>query len=107
MITETKDWNRRMEQKAEELYESKMAGAHPKPQFSVDECGEMVLKCTETGNVLETIRRFQKQFQTGTSTIADVPACSNLTHTGHTYFNCPLLFVCTVSSDSKTAIGTF
>ena len=62
MITETKDWNRRMEQKAEELYESKMAGAHPKPQFSVDECGEMVLKCTETGNVLETIRRFQKQF---------------------------------------------
>ena len=36
-----------MEQKAEELYgdhEDGSCGAHPRPQFSADECGEMVLK---------------------------------------------------------------
>ena len=42
-----------------------MAGAYPRPQFSVDEhvfIMFMVLKYTETGNILETIRRFQRQF---------------------------------------------
>ena len=40
-ISETKNWNRRMEQKAEELYEDGSCGAHPRPQFSADECGEI------------------------------------------------------------------
>ena len=40
-----------------------MAGAHPRPQFSVDERVFMVLKYTETGNVLETIRRFKCSFR--------------------------------------------
>ena len=31
-ISETKNWNRRMEQKAEELYEDGSCGAHPRPQ---------------------------------------------------------------------------
>ena len=38
-----------MEQKAEELYEGDedgSCGAHPRPQFSVDECGKIVLKYT-------------------------------------------------------------
>ena len=39
-----------------------LAGAHPRPQFSVDEWVFMVLKYTESGNVLETIRRFQRHF---------------------------------------------
>ena len=39
-----------------------MAGAHPKPQFSVDERVFMVLKYIETGNVLETFRRLERQF---------------------------------------------
>ena len=59
-ISETKNWNRRMEQKAKNC--TKMAGAHPKPQFSVDERVFMVLEYTETDKVLETIRRFQRQF---------------------------------------------
>ena len=41
---------------------TKMVGAHPRPHFSVDERVFMVLKYTETGNVLETITRFQRQF---------------------------------------------
>ena len=41
---------------------TKMVAAHPRPHFPVDECVFMVLKCTETGNVLETIKRFQRQF---------------------------------------------
>ena len=40
----------------------KMAGAHPRPQFSVDERMFMVLNYTETENVLETITMFQRQF---------------------------------------------
>ena len=36
--------------------------AHPRPHFPVDEHVFMVLKYTETTNVLETIRRFQRQF---------------------------------------------
>ena len=40
----------------------KMAGAHPRPQFSVDERVFMVLNYTETENVLEIITRFQRQF---------------------------------------------
>ena len=39
-----------------------VVGAHPRSHFSVDEWVSMVLKYTETGNCLETIRRFQKQF---------------------------------------------
>ena len=39
-----------------------MAGAHPTPQFSVDERVLIVLKCTETNIVLETKRCFQRQF---------------------------------------------
>ena len=39
-----------------------MVGAHPRPHFSVDEQVFMVLKFTETGNVVETIRRFQRHF---------------------------------------------
>ena len=38
-----------------------MVGAHPRPHFSVDERVFMVLKYTETGDVLKTIRKFQKQ----------------------------------------------
>ena len=36
-----------------------MAGAHPTPQFSVDERVFMVLKYTEPANVLKAIIRFQ------------------------------------------------
>ena len=38
-----------------------LVGAHPRPHFSVDERVFTVLKYTETRNVPETIRRFQKQ----------------------------------------------
>ena len=39
-----------------------MTDEHPRPQFSVDEwMFIMVLKWTETGNVLETVRWFQRQ----------------------------------------------
>ena len=41
---------------------TKIVVAHPRPHFPVDERVFMVLKYTETGNVLETIRRFQMQF---------------------------------------------
>ena len=37
-----------------------MAGAHPRPQFSVGERVFMVLKYTETGNVLETVKKVSK-----------------------------------------------
>ena len=40
----------------------KMAVAYPRPQFSVDERVFMVLKDIETGNVLETIIRIERQF---------------------------------------------
>ena len=50
-----------MEQKAEELYEDGCCTS--KTTFpSRWMCIFMVLKCTETGNVLETIKRFQRQF---------------------------------------------
>ena len=55
---------------------TKMAGAHPRPQLSVNERVFIVLTYTETGNVLETIRRNNQRkgsFRTGTFTIADVP----------------------------------
>ena len=54
--TQTDEWNRKQKNC------TKIAGAHPRPQFSVDEQVFMVLEYTETGNVLETIRRFQRQF---------------------------------------------
>ena len=46
-----------MEKKAEELY-TKIAGTHPRPQFSVDEQVLIILKCTETSinSVLEITR---------------------------------------------------
>ena len=102
-ISVTKNWNRRMEQKAEELYED---GWHPRPQFSVDERVFMVLKYTETVNVLETIRRLKRQFRKRNVHCCR-RSCSNVNHTGYTYCKCPLLFVCTVSSDSETAFETF
>ena len=46
-----------MDKKAKELY-TKMAGAHPRPQFSVDERMLIVLKCTEGNRVLETTTCF-------------------------------------------------
>ena len=39
-----------------------MAGAHPRPQFSVDELVFIVLKYTETGKVLEAIGSFESKF---------------------------------------------
>ena len=84
---------------------TKMASAHPRPHFSVDERVFMVLKYTETGNVLETIRRFQRQFPN--RNVHYCRSCSNLNHTGHTYCNCSLLFVCMVFTDSETAFETF
>ena len=48
-----------MKKKPKELY-TKMAGAHPRPQFSVDE-RVLIEKCTETNSVLETTRCFQRQ----------------------------------------------
>ena len=52
-----------MEQKAEELYEDhKDAWCSSQTTISVDERVFMVLKHTETGNILETVRRFQRQF---------------------------------------------
>ena len=90
-----------MEQEADEL--TKMAGAHSRPQFSVD---EWVGKCTEIGNLLETIRKFQRQFPN--RNVQDCwRSCSNFNHTGHTYCKCPLFFVSMVSSDSETAFETF
>ena len=104
-ISETKNWNRRMEQKAEELYEDGSCGAHPRPQFSADECGEMVLKQrAETGNVLETIRRFQREFPNRNIQYC-WHSCSNLNHTGHAYCNCPFLLVFRVSPDSDTCLS--
>ena len=40
----------------------KMVGAHSRPHFWEDEQVFMVSKYTETGDVLKTIRRFQRQF---------------------------------------------
>ena len=68
--------------------------------------GEMPLKYTETGNVLETITRFQRQFPNRNFYYCRRP-CSNLSHTGQTYRNCPLLFVCTVFSRLETGFETF
>ena len=50
-----------MEKKAKEFC-TKMAGAHPRPEFSVAEQVIIVLKCTETNSVLQTTRCFQSQF---------------------------------------------
>ena len=60
----------------------KMAGAHPKTVFSRWMGREMVLKYTETDNVLETIS-FQRQFPNRNIYYCRRP-CSNLNHTGHT-----------------------
>ena len=43
----------------------------------------MVLKYTETGNTLETTRRFQRQFPNRNVYYCQRP-CSNWNHTGHT-----------------------
>ena len=91
-------------QKAEELYEDGWCTSQT-TVFSKWMSGEMVLKYTETGNVLERIR-FQSQFPNRNVYYCRRP-CQNLNHTGHTYCNCPLLFVCTVSSDSETVFKTF
>ena len=110
MISETKKKNRLMEwQEGEELYEDGWCTSQT-TVFSIMS-GEMVLKYTETGNhgnALETIGRFQRQFPNRNVYFCR-GSCSNLNHTGHTYCNCPLLFVCTVavSSDSETAFETF
>ena len=100
MISKTKNWNRRMEQKAEELYEDDWCTS----QTTVFSrwMGEMVLKYTENGIM------FWKQSEGfNGSSEQERPllrrSCSNLNHTGHAYCNCPLLFVCTVTSDSETA----
>ena len=61
--TGTDEWR----QKAEELYEDGSFGANPWLHFSVDKRVFMVLKYTETGNVLETIRKFQRQFPNQTT----------------------------------------
>ena len=100
-ISETKNWNRRLEPKAEELYEDGLCTSQT-TVFSrwMYENGFKVY--TETGNVLETIRRFQRQFLNRNVHYCR-RSCSKLNHTGHTYCNCPLLFVYTVSSDSETA----
>ena len=58
-ITGTDEWSRKQKNCTKIM---KMAGAHSRPQFSVDERVFMVLKYTETSNVLETVRRFQRQF---------------------------------------------
>ena len=58
-------WNQELEQTngAESRKNcTKIVAAHPRPHFTVDERVFMVLKYTETGNLLETIRRFQRQF---------------------------------------------
>ena len=95
------EWNRK------QTNCTKMVGENPRPQFSVDERVFMVLKLayTETGNGLETIW-FQRQFPNRNFHYCWC-ACSNINHTGHTYCNCPLLFVCTESSDAETAFETF
>ena len=66
----------------------------------------LFLKYTETGNVLKTIRRFQRQFPYRNVHYCR-HSCSNFNHTGHTYCNCPLLFVCTMLSDSETLFETW
>ena len=58
-ITGTDEWSRKQKNCTKIM---KMAGAHSRPQFSVDERVFMVLRYTDTGNVLETVRRFQRQF---------------------------------------------
>ena len=75
-----------MEQKAEELYEDGLWTSQT--NVSVDECGEMVLKYTETSHVLEIIRRLQRQFP-NMNVHYYRHACSNFA--GHTYCNCPLI----------------
>ena len=97
-------WNKELEQKTEELYEDGWCTSQT-TVFSIDERVFMVLKYTETGNVLGTIRRFQWQFPNRNVHYCR-RSCPNLNHIGHTYCNCPLLFVCRVSSDSETAFET-
>ena len=57
---------------------------------------------------------FKGSFQTCRNVHYCQRSCSNLNHTGQTYCNCPFFFfffffflVCTVSSDSEIAFGTF
>ena len=40
---------------------TKIVAAHPRPHFPADERVFMILKYTETSNVLEAIKRFQRQ----------------------------------------------
>ena len=97
--TGTDDWSTRKQKNC-----SKMAGAHPKTTvFSRWMWGNGFKIYTETGNVLETIRRFQRQFLNRNVHYCR-RSCSKLNHTGHTYCICPLLFVYTVSSDSETSL---
>ena len=81
-----------------------MAVAHPRPQFLVEEWVFMVLKYmyTEIGNVLETIRRISKEQER----LLLPTFLFKLKLTWTSYHNCPLLFVCTVSFDSKTVFET-
>ena len=72
-----------------------MAGTHFRPQFSEDKWVFVVLKYTETGYVLETIKRFQRLFSNRNFHYCR-RACSNINHTRHTYCNWPFLFVCCV-----------
>ena len=86
-----------MTQKAEELYEDGWC-TFQTTVFS-RWTGVYGLKHTETGNVLET--GFQRQFPNRNVHYCR-RSCSNLNHTGHnavhghTYYNCPLLYVCLV-----------
>ena len=62
-ITGTDEWSRKQKTC------TKMVGAHPRPHFSVDEWVFMVLNYTETGNVLEPIRRDSKAVSESEDTV--------------------------------------
>ena len=49
-------------EEAKDLY-TKMPGAHPRPQFLVDERVLIVLKCTETNSVLKQPGVFKGSFR--------------------------------------------
>ena len=53
--TGTDKWSRKQKNS------TKIGAAHPRPHFPVDERVFMMLKYTETTNVLEAIKRFQRQ----------------------------------------------
>ena len=94
--TGTDEWNRKQKNCT-----ARIAGAHP-PTTVLSRWMGVYVKYTKTRNVLETITRFQKQFPNSFHNCRHF--CSNVNYTGRTYCNtnCPLLFVCTVSSDSVT-----